>query len=304
MDLDVEIQRLSAVQQNTIFAAKALIWAFMIAGGIALAVLFDSIALNILGTILIGAGFSHGVELQHQALHMTGFTSRALNRVFGTLLGLPMLVSFSEYRDSHLFHHQKLGTSEDSEFFDYGERESPKLTAVLKHFFLVNHFASFVKKFTDAVVFNEFATKLSSRSAAAIRADYLMMGGIFFGALFMTNYTGDTQYLVRLWLIPLFLVAAPIHALIELPEHYGCNRDTRDVFQNTRSIKSSAFMTWFTNGNNYHVEHHWKAALPIELLKKVHVQIEHKIENLSTSYLEFYKTFLKDVFFKRTEHRA
>lgn len=303
MELELNVKKFSKIKQNLIFSLKVLVWLVMLGTGISM-MITESIFLKLTAGLLLGAGFAHGVELQHQALHMTGFTSRLMNRLVGTLLGIPMLVSFCEYRDSHLYHHQKLGTQYDSEFFDYGERESPKIEAIIKHFFLINHFSCFVKKIIDAIVFNTMHTKLSTRNAKSIRIDYFLLGAIFFGTYFICAQFAVSSYFVESWLLPLFLVAAPIHALVELPEHYGCNRTTKDVFHNTRSIKASAFTTWFTNGNNYHVEHHWKAALPIEQLKNVHTQIEYKILNLSNSYFEFYKGFVKDLFVDKKEQKA
>jgi fatty acid desaturase len=59
------------------------------------------------------------------------------------------------------------------------------------------------------------------------------------------------------WLISLFLVTEPVHFLIELPEHYGCKKISTEKYENTRTIKNaSSIAKWFTNWNNFHVEHH------------------------------------------------
>ena len=58
------------------------------------------------GVVILGLGIAHGVELCHQALHNTGFTNSSLNEIIGVALGLPLLVSFYEYRISHLAHHK------------------------------------------------------------------------------------------------------------------------------------------------------------------------------------------------------
>ena len=97
------------------------------------------------------------------------------------------------------------------------------------------------------------------------------------------------------WIVPLIALAAPIHTLVELPEHYKCNLDSVDVLENTRTIKSNSLMFWFTNGNNFHVEHHYAAAWPMDKLDILHEQIGHLIVNKNIGYREFYLIFIRDV---------
>jgi fatty acid desaturase len=252
---------------------------------------------------LLGAAYAHGVELQHQALHQSGFQSRRLSRLFGVLLGMPMLVSYSAYQDNHLFHHKKLGTHEDTEFFEYGDKSDKNIFAIFKHFFLINHFCDFLKNSIDAFNWRLFKTRLLARNSVKIRFEYILMALMFFGVAAISSRLNSNLF-IKLWLMPLFLFAAPIHALIELPEHFKCNKDTQDVFENTRTIKSHPFMTWFTNGNNYHVEHHWVASLPIEKLALIHPQIADRIVYLSPSYWSFYRSFFTELLFKSSTRKS
>lgn len=258
-------------------------WTALCVYGIGVA---TSASVTILLQLLLGAAFAHGVELQHQALHQSGFRSRRINRLVGMMLGLPMLVSYSSYQDSHLFHHKALGKPEDAEFFEYGDKTERQFLAVIKHFFLINHFCDFLKNVIDSLNGRQFKTKLIPQNADRIRIEYLLMAAAVASVFFV-----NSELLVKCWIIPLFLFAAPIHALIELPEHYACNKDSIDVFANTRSIKTHRFASWFTNGNNYHVEHHWIASLPVEQLASVHPKIEPQIQHLSSSYFSFYRRF-------------
>ena len=91
------------------FAWRVGLWAGMVVAGAWLTMPGDP-WVRLLGLVLLGAGMAHGVELSHQALHHTGFQSRRLNEVLGVAMGLPMLVSFYEYRINHLKHHALLGT--------------------------------------------------------------------------------------------------------------------------------------------------------------------------------------------------
>ena len=73
----------------------------------------------VVGVFIEGLLFAHMLELVHSCIHGTAFGSRRVDRIVGVLLGLPMLVSFSDYRDNHLEHHRKLGKSEKKDFFGY-----------------------------------------------------------------------------------------------------------------------------------------------------------------------------------------
>ncbi|MEQ0777771.1 fatty acid desaturase [Paraburkholderia tropica] len=277
-----------------IFLAKILVWVVWIGGCLYGLCTVHSMGATLALQAVLGAAYAHGVELQHQALHQSGFKSRSASRIFGIILGLPMLVSYSSYQDSHLFHHNKLGTVEDSEFFEYGDKAERRITSIFKHFFLVNHFCDFLKNVIDALNGRPFKTRMIARNSGKMRTEYSLMAAAFFGAAALAAHF-DSDLFFRLWVLPLFVFAAPIHALIELPEHFRCNKATTDVFENTRSVKAHPIVTWFTNGNNYHVEHHWIASLPIEQLASIHKQIEGQIVHLSSSYPAFYREFFTNL---------
>src|ERR1041384_2481784 len=50
------------------------------------------------GVCIEGLLFAHLLELVHSCIHGTAFGSHRLDRMAGVLLGLPMFVSFSDYR--------------------------------------------------------------------------------------------------------------------------------------------------------------------------------------------------------------
>lgn len=283
-----------------VYSVKVFVWVLWIASCVFALTITHGALLTLSLQLLLGAAFAHGVELQHQALHLSGFRSAKVSRTVGVFLGMPMLVSFSSYQDSHLFHHQQLGTPNDSEFFVYGDKSERRVGTIFKHFFLINHFCSFLKNVIDAASWQKFETKLIQKNATKIRFEYLLMGSCFFGSAGLSSHFHN-DYFFRIWTFPLFFFAAPIHALIELPEHFGCAKDTTDVFSNTRTIKTHRVATWFTNGNNYHVEHHCLASLPVEKLASVHQKVSDRIVYSSPSYWSFYRQFFSTVFFSKTK---
>lgn len=283
---DVSAFEISSFQ----FSWRVAIWLAMLVGGMAIAAQ-SGIGWFIAGAVLTGLGIAHGVELSHQALHNTGFRSPRLNEIFGVAMGLPMLVSFYEYRLSHLKHHAKVGTPEDTEFFDYGEDMSPT-RMLIERFMMVRHYGGYGAKLVRALrgaAIGDFADKHQPK----LRLFYKISLAALLALIGLCMAIGSVAPLV-FWLVANFCVATPVHALIEFPEHHGCDRHSRDVLRNTRTLTSNRLMRWFTNSNNFHVEHHYFPRMPLQNAHKVHAQFRPHIQNLSAGYRSFYLGVLRD----------
>ena len=279
-----------------VFGMKVTLWVLLTIWGVE-AALSSSWPIAVAGTLLTGLMFAHGVELQHQALHNTGFQSRLLNEIAGIALGAPMLVSFALYQVSHLRHHRHLGTPKNHEFFEYGDQYGRGGLSAVRHVFLrfsmIQHYWGFLAGTARALLIRRFPGETAPVSRR-IRRDHLVMLGALLAVGAISHFLGG-KFLLYGWLLPLLLVAAPVHALIELPEHYRCDTDSTDSFRNSRSIRSTPFLTWFTNGNNLHVEHHLLPGLPIERLHELHERIAPRIKYLCPTYV----SFLAEVIFGR-----
>lgn len=276
-----------------IYLAKCVVWAAWVGLCLHAIIFMEDWVLRLIPQCLLGAAFSHGVELQHQALHNTGFQSPWANRLAGCLLGLPMLVSFSAYQDSHLFHHQALGRADDEEYFKQDGRPLGwwKFICLL---FMFNHYHALCNNVAGALTSGDYPVKSRIGNVGKIRYEHLFIGGVFCGLALASAWCASAWF-VQCWLIPLFFFATPIHALIELPEHYGCQNSSASVFENTRTIRANTIACWFTNGNNYHVEHHRFPRLPMEQLSEVHPHLKHNIQFLLPSYRSFYRRLLRDL---------
>ena len=290
---DVNIQELTEVTSAP-FQLKLLLLGGLVAlfTGLTLAAPFP---VWIIPSLVLGLLYAHAVELQHQCLHNTALKGTAWNRQVGILLGLPLLVSFSDYQNSHMRHHKLLGTPEDKEFFNYGYSSLTTLWALIPHLLMVRHYLDVVGFIGRAVFGRPGKQDATPRMARRIRSEYCIMAAFLLAMLAITVGFHTTLFL-KLWLIP-FLIGVPTHALIELPEHIGCNLQTPNVLSNTRTIKASRFAVWFTDGNNYHVEHHWLPGVPNHKFPEMHrVIISQGIEHLEVSYWSFYSDFLKGLY--------
>ncbi len=296
----LNLRELAKVRSRN-FQAKVVVVLFVTASLVTMILLLPGFWW-ILPSLLLGLVYAHAVELQHQCLHNTAYRSKRWNRLVGVPLGLPLLVSFSDYQNSHLNHHRLLGTPEDKEFFNYGYRNLTSLRAFIPHVFMVNHYYDVLgyiarSSFGQLVRAGDATPKMARR----IRFEYQLMAIFLLGMAAVTIIWPSTLVL-KLWVIP-FLVGVPGHALIELPEHMGCNTAVPDVLGNTRTIRANKLLVWFMNGNNYHVEHHWLPGVPNDKFPVLHTHVSKQIQYLETSYWSFYSQFFKHLR-RKTVHGA
>jgi fatty acid desaturase len=273
-----------------VMVLKLLIFTSLLAIG-CVGVLSGYVVGAVLGTLLLGAMFAHGVELTHQFLHGTGFRNRTANRVAGFLCALPMLVSHAHYRALHLAHHRNLGTPANKEFFNYGAIKGKPFLVVLARSFSLARYLVVAKNIFRALVGTPADGAVSKQELRSIRIDYLLMFVTIVGVVVFTAVTGS-WLAVWLWLIPMLLVGEPIHFWVELPEHFGCDLSTRNVMLNTRTIRGSWLSFWFTNGNNFHVEHHLYPRVAIDKLPRVHAALREDLQFFNRSYWSFLGTVL------------
>jgi fatty acid desaturase len=281
-------------RDQAVFVGKLVVAAALVGGGVAL-VLTGSTVGVICGIILLGVMYPHLVELQHQCLHQSAFVGRGLHRPVGVLLGLPLLVSYSHYRIRHLQHHRFLGTDRDSEFFGFEPRRPLTVRALLGGLF---DYKRLVSVASDCYCSWRGTWQYTGGTASAwiqrnSITEYRLISLAVLAAC-AAAATGHGLLVLQLWVAPL-LVATPLHFLVELPEHVCCDNDTTDVLRNTRSIRGSWFSTWYTNGNNLHVEHHAAMTVPINRLRERHDEVQRIAKYVERSYWSFYGRVLHEV---------
>lgn len=283
------------VRDQRVFLAK-LFMAFAIGlSGVAL-VLTGNMACVIAGMVILGFLYTHMVELQHQCLHHSAFLKVGLHRTVGVALGLPMLISYSHYRIRHLQHHRFLGTDQDSEFFGFDKRQPLTPRLLLRSLFDYKRIGVVIADGCRGWrgTWRYENGQVSERIRRDSMAEYRLMSSVVVLAV-AASLAGFGSLVVQLWLVPWLLVATPLHFLVELPEHVNCEDDTTDVLRNTRSISGSWFSTWFTNGNNLHVEHHAAMTVPINRLPERHGAVKQFAAYTDRSYWSFYRAVLREV---------
>ena len=183
-------------------------------------------------------------------------------------------------------HHKNVGTSEDTEYFDYGDGPLT-FRQFLSTLSMRQHYARFFRNFALFMTGRPIPNFRDKHQPILRRYYYVVIGFVVaLAAAGILTETGLRPFLT--WVAALVLVAGPIHALIEFPEHYKYDADTKDILHNTRSIQSGWFMTWFTNGNNFHVEHHMYPFVPLQNARHVHDILHPDHAHYNYGYLEFY----------------
>ncbi|MFI7104523.1 fatty acid desaturase family protein [Streptomyces sp. NPDC050161] len=271
------------------------VFLFKLVLAIALAVAGGYLALRpnwllaLVGALLLGALYTHMVELQHQCLHHSAFRSSKIHRLVGIPLGVPLLVSYSHYRVRHLQHHRYLGTPQDSEFFGFDTRKpitsGMLLRGLLDYSRIVIVLRDVLRSWSGSWSYD--IGQIAERRRREIIAEYRLIGLIVVAAV-VAAALGFGGPVLRLWVLPLAF-AVPMHFLVEIPEHLLCESDTTDVLRNTRSIRGSWLTTWFTNGNNLHVEHHAAMVVPINRLRERHPEVEEHAVYVERNYAGFFR---------------
>lgn len=256
--------------------------------------------------ICTGALFAHATELVHQCLHKTATGVAPLDHAIGMALGWPAGVSFWYYLWFHLWHHKYNGTEKDGESFDYSYHlmdarpRRTRLLGLLLHMSMAVHHLTALWRMALAVT-GRLAGKLMRKTpelnevyARRIQRDYRIIAGLLLSAL-LISVALNTTVLLQVWLIPLVIGWAPAHALIELPEHWKCDKPDGDVLVNTRTIRASRFARWYTNNNCNHVGHHMDMSVPLEKLPEFEKRLMREVEfkHLGRSYPAFYAKFLR-----------
>jgi fatty acid desaturase len=261
-------------------AEQAFLW---IAG--ALLILSGHTPATIAGVFLLGVVFARNLEFVHETLHGNALRSSLGNRLAGTLLAMPMLVSFERWRYEHARHHHDVR----NEGFRYEYERLDTYPELFMHLFMVRHFADALRNISSSLF--QTPAIFPHRIAVRVRGDYALLLATLAAVVAVTIVTRSAVP-VLLWLAPL-PVAALVHTHIELPEHLGRERDHNDAFSNSRIVLAGRFATWFVNANNYHAVHHWNARIANEQLGAACSLIAQEAPLATSTYGAFFREFYR-----------
>jgi fatty acid desaturase len=271
-------------------------------GFAAVAVIATQGLTRIILQVCLGAILAHGTELIHQCLHRTATGRAARDQAFGMLIATPLGISFWRYLTDHFTHHKDV--TKESFSYNYQRMDSKSLPVrvigFVLHASMINHFVDTLKwigfALTGKVEEKLSATRpgLNQQIVRRVESDYLMMAALLILAVVVT-IAFYTDLVIQLWLVPMIIGWAPIHALIELPEHWKCETSSEDARLSTRSIRASWLTRWYVNNNCNHVGHHVDLSVAMERLPNYEVQLmnEEPFKYFEESYPRFYFRFFR-----------
>jgi fatty acid desaturase len=245
----------------------AIYFASILAAAGVLAVWHDW-AVGVAVAVFLGIAYAHGLELQHEALHGILLATPAHNRILGSLLGLPMLTTFTETRAQHLHHHRYVGTPRD--VYDRSCRDFSSLRALLVHVFSLDRLLDFPRTLL-ALWRGSYCGVLRERECRAARSEFVATALALAGLLALAA-AFDPRVVVWGWVVPALVIGPVVHFFMTSAEHLGRPSTTMRLEENTRSYATTPLWTYLVHYDNYHVEHHRSPMLPFCRLPALHAR--------------------------------
>ena len=256
------------------------------------------------GIVLLGLGYAHALELVHSCVHCTATGVRRIDKFLGCVLSWPMLVSFYAYFEGHHRHHRNVGTTEDFESFSYSYQllkhrsRLVRLSMLLIHCSMIRNYVTFFKRIALASV-GRLRTQLSSerpgiseRLIQEIEREHYMLLLVTLLLCICCCFGMGWEILIY-WILPVGLIAGPIHFIVELPEHLGTDFPCESVLLNTREIVTHPIIAYFVNYNNHHGLHHLDGCIPMEklVMLKSEIPLASQFKYNECSYSSYYWKF-------------
>ncbi|MGP9811489.1 fatty acid desaturase family protein [Rhodopseudomonas sp. NSM] len=239
-----------------------------VAALLAAIVVVPGTAAGIAAALLLGIVYAHGLELQHETLHGIFLATEAGNRLAGSLLGLPMLTTFTDTRIRHLHHHRYVGTPQD--VFDRSCADFSSRRALLGHVFAVTRLRDFAGT-TATLLSGRRHDVLKAHARDRARTEFVATALILLALLVLAAWI-EPRLVLWGWIVPALIVAPVAHFLMTVHEHIGRPRLTRRITENSRSYRAPAWWSYLVHYDNYHIEHHLEPGLPFPQLPAFHAE--------------------------------
>lgn len=234
-------------------------------GTATLAVWGGSLWVSVPCWILIGLCL-HGLGVfMHEGAHHNLFRRPLVDRYIGFLCGLPVLISCSNYRATHVLHHRYENTPADP---DNMAARFP--SGLLRRLVYYSWYLVGMPVYAVVLVSTGPLRAEGWREKTACAAESLLLAGVYAGLIGGAFHIGFGSLLWTAWGGGL-IVASLIANVRGLAEHTLLPQgDPPNPLWTTRSTPSSAVVSFFFNNQNYHLEHHLFPRVPWYNLPAVH----------------------------------
>jgi fatty acid desaturase len=224
-----------------------------------------------LGTLwVIPAFIAHGILInylyagQHEFSHSTVFKSPGLNEFFGRLFGLIVLHPRDFDQVQHFAHHRYTQKwREDGELY----RKPYTLGSYLKGLTGLWMVTRLLPSTVQSALGRVDAPYVRGKNKEKVIREARVSLAIY-AAIIVVSIAFRSWAALLYWFAPLVLTKWG-HNIQNLIEHVGMPHDT-NIFENTRSTKTNAFMRWMCWNMQYHTAHHAYPSVPFYRLKQLH----------------------------------
>jgi fatty acid desaturase len=223
--------------------------------------------------ILQGFTYFNMTTLLHEVVHGSVFQSRRerSDRVLGLAYAITSGISASQFTRWHLDHHDNLGSYEDDPKRHW---LSPKRNA--RWFKLLYCTPALMPIYFRAAA-NE-ARSYPEAFRSTIRRERLFTMIVQFSVMGALGYFGGLGPLLRVQVIPYFLVFPVAFTLNRLGQHY--NIDPGHPLKWSTVMKPSRLWDFLFLYSNYHAEHHYFPNVPFYNLRALHMKLRPLYDRL------------------------
>ena len=215
--------------------------------------------------LLTGWPLAFLFNAMHECAHQTAFKTRALNLALGHLAGLCILLPYEYYRSFHWEHHrhtQQPGLD-------------PEMSLVLPRtrggwLWLMLGFPIWFKRNVPTLL-RHAGGRVRAPWVGPDKRDLIVREARAYAAVYvllvLASILAGPRALLLLWLLPLAAGQMLLRPYL-LAEHTGCGQ-SRDMFENSRSIDTNRLVRFFAWNMPYHAEHHAYPAVPFHALARL-----------------------------------
>ena len=238
--------------------------------------------------IIIGARQRGVAELLHSASHRTLAKNYKLNQFLGKISALLVFQNLNRYFESHImFHHLYFGNCDkDPDYKNYIEQklfdEIPKNFSARQLGKVMLGMKIFVNA-KNVTIFRLVPVQNVAKRRVRPNVRNLTL---FWSVLLLMGYVINIHYyIIFFWLLPYATTFQSINLLIELAEHFPIIQLHHCELKMSRNRHSVWAERWLTgvHGDNWHLTHHLKPAIPFWHLRKAHLVMMKDTEYASAN---------------------
>jgi fatty acid desaturase len=232
-------------------------------------------------TVLLGYLLAFLFAAVHEAAHHTAFRTRWLNVLTGHLAAFVIVHPYEYYRAFHWDHHRHTNDpARDPELAQPLPRTRTGLAWMMSGIpGLLRRVPLLLRHCRRAGVVEPWVPQ-GSRSRIVTEARCYVAG---YACVIAVSIAAQSLAAVWFWLLPLVVGQVFLRPYL-LAEHTGCAH-TPDMRENTRSIRTNAFVRFFAWNMPYHAEHHAYPVVPFHALPRLHGHLAPHLACTENGYL-------------------